>query len=503
MATIAFRLTAGAAMRAASTLVGAVVGLLMMPFLVSSLGEHWYGVWTTVGSFVGAYYLLDLGLSSAVTRFVTESLARDRFDAVNRYISTAFALYVGLAVALLAATAIATFAVPYFVEDSADTRTIRYLVFLSGASLAAGFPFKAYAGLVQAKLRYDLLAGWNALLILFLAGLTYVLIRNGSGVLGLAYVSMVGMLLSDAIFVLLSRRAVPEARLSLASVDRTIVGELFGFSIWSFIIQISGLIRVQIDPLVVGWLRGASAVTHYAVGARIAETAVGFLATSTNVVQPVLTTYFAKGETERLKEALILFTKVNASVAFFVVGMLLVLGEPFIRVWMGGGYADSTLIMYALAVAYGLGFIVYPLDNSLYATRKHRFLAITNLVDAAVNLSLSFLLGTYFGAVGVALGTLIPMVVTRYAIVVPYACRQTELTMRTYWRALSRCFVIGVVALLPIVAWVAGQKRELGYGSFTAIIVVSGAVYWPAIIWGGFSQAERAKLSGAFRGGWR
>jgi O-antigen/teichoic acid export membrane protein len=498
MATIASRLTAGAVMRATSALVGALVGFLMMPFLVSQLGDHWYGIWTAVGSFVSAYYLLDLGLSSAVTRFVTESLARERFEAATNYVSTAFALYTVLGIALLLTTAVATFYVPYFVDPSTDTKTVRFLVFLSGASLAVGFPFKAYAGLIQAKLRYDLLAGWNALLVLLLAGLTYVLVKNGSGVLGLAYVTVIGMLLSDAIFVFLSRSAVPEVRLKLASIDRAVVRELFGFSIWSFVIQIAGLARVQSNPLVVGWLRGASEVTHYAVGARIAETAVGFLATSTNVVQPVLTAYFANGESERLRGALILFSKINASIAFFVVGMLLILGESFIMVWMGPGYSESTLVMYALAIAYGAAFIIYPLDNSLYAVRKHRFLAITGLVEAAASVSLSLALGKHMGMVGVALGTSIPMVVARFAIVVPYACRQTALGAAVYWRALAKCFSAGGVALLPVVSWDAYQEWEPSYESFTLIVIVSGLIYWPLVMWTAFSQEERIKLGGMF-----
>ncbi len=48
--------------------VNIVVGLLLLPFVVAKLGQTGYGVWMLVGSIIGYYGLLDLGVSSAVSR---------------------------------------------------------------------------------------------------------------------------------------------------------------------------------------------------------------------------------------------------------------------------------------------------------------------------------------------------------------------------------------------------------------------------------------------------
>lgn len=471
-----------------------MIGFLMMPFLVSHLGDRWYGIWTAVGSLAAGYYLLDLGLSTAVTRFVTESLSRGETSRASAIVSTAFAIYSVLGFAVLALTGIAAFFAAHFVSEAADVATVKKLIIYSGASLAIGFPFKAFAGLIQARLRYDLLAFWHIGLTLFLALLTVVLIKAGLGVLGLAYVAVAGTLLSDVIFALLSRRLSPDVQVSWRAVDFSIVRELFGFSSWAFLIHLAEQFRTRIDSLVVGALQSASAVTHYAVGARLAETAINFLYSSLSVIQPVLTRYHALDEKEKMRAALLLFTRINAVIGFFVLGMLLILGDPFIQRWMGPEYTSSPDVLYVIAIALSAAFLVYPMDNSLYAVRKHRMLAFINIGDAVVNVALSLVLGRHMGSIGVALGTMIPMVISRFAIVVPYACRQTGIPLREYYGVLARVLLIACLVLGPTAMLAPYFPGEPSYESFAAITIAAAIVYVPAMFLFAFPRGERAQL---------
>ncbi len=91
--SIGRRLLQGSVARVLSATAGALVSFFMMPFLISHLGTHWYGVWVSVGSLVGGFYLLDLGLSTAVTRYVTEALSKGDSNGANGEISTTFWIY--------------------------------------------------------------------------------------------------------------------------------------------------------------------------------------------------------------------------------------------------------------------------------------------------------------------------------------------------------------------------------------------------------------------------
>ena len=53
-------------------LVTNVVGLLLTPFIIKSLGDSEYGLYTLVGSFIAYFSLMDLGLNNTVIRFVAK-----------------------------------------------------------------------------------------------------------------------------------------------------------------------------------------------------------------------------------------------------------------------------------------------------------------------------------------------------------------------------------------------------------------------------------------------
>ncbi|NLF29887.1 MAG: hypothetical protein GX591_03255, partial [Planctomycetes bacterium] len=78
-----------------------VTGFLLTPFVIKHLGKNGYGVWSVVGSIIGYYGLLDLGVASAVRRYVARYAARDDHDALNETIATAMMLFMGAGVLIL------------------------------------------------------------------------------------------------------------------------------------------------------------------------------------------------------------------------------------------------------------------------------------------------------------------------------------------------------------------------------------------------------------------
>ena len=70
-------LVRGSALRVFTLVASVAVSFFLMPFLIHALGDRWYGMWALIGSITSYYALLDLGLTSAVNRFLTQAVARD------------------------------------------------------------------------------------------------------------------------------------------------------------------------------------------------------------------------------------------------------------------------------------------------------------------------------------------------------------------------------------------------------------------------------------------
>jgi O-antigen/teichoic acid export membrane protein len=122
---------------------------------------------------------------------------------------------------------------------------------------------------------------------------------------------------------------------------------------------------------------------------------------------------------------------------------------------------------------------------------RHRPLAVSAVAAAATNLALSIVLLPRLGVAGVALGTLIPAVVSSIGFVLPYAMRAVGASVPELLRQ-----VVAPVLLpaLPMVALTVALLSALRPDSFLALFAVAAAamlVYGGAYLWWGTSQFER------------
>src|SRR5579864_6055373 len=96
MSRTARKLASGSFFRFFYTVATAVVSVVVMPFIVHSLGDRDYGIWTLVATFVGYYGVLELGLAAAVSRYLSRSLGAGDEEDCNRVFNTSLRLYVGM-----------------------------------------------------------------------------------------------------------------------------------------------------------------------------------------------------------------------------------------------------------------------------------------------------------------------------------------------------------------------------------------------------------------------
>src|SRR5689334_17352207 len=70
--------------------ISLVSGIVMIPFLISSIGLSDFGLWVLGTSLVGYTGLMDAGVSVALTRFVARHRGKDDPDEVINAVSAAW-----------------------------------------------------------------------------------------------------------------------------------------------------------------------------------------------------------------------------------------------------------------------------------------------------------------------------------------------------------------------------------------------------------------------------
>ena len=491
------RVIKGSFLNTLSLVLGVAVSFFLMPFMVSSLGDRMYGVWALVAEFLWFYGLMDFGLSSAVGRYLSRAVGSGEKDEVRRITATAFYLTCGLG--LLAATA--TFglaaAAGWFVEDFSDLRVFRVLLILVGMNFAVEFPVRVFNSVLGANLRFDIRTSVAIAKNLVTAGLIVAVLKAGHGVVAVALVTFVTSLADSAARIWFAWRTEPALSLRWRDVVPARIRLLYQYSVFSFVAKIADILRFKLDLFVITAHLGLGAVTPYYIGVRLIGYFTSFITSAVEVVGPVFSREEGKNDFDSIRSKFLLVTKISVYLSVFFGGMAVLYGRPFITRWMGAEYGDSYLVMLILILPAILALLQNPSEHLLYNISRHRFLAGAALLEGAANLALSLWLVRYYGILGVALGTAVPMTVRQ--LVQPfYVCHVLRLPLKSYAALVARNVAIAT-GLLTVLAWSTRPFVAPAYLSLALIGLVLTLAFWPMATFFGFARSERDYLLGFFR----
>ena len=476
--------------RLSFTVVAMAISFFMMPFIIRHLGDRWYGILTMLSAITGYYYFIDFGLASAVTRFVTMYIARNDNENTNIVINTSLAIYCIMAILIFLVTIGVSYFAHYFVAEPGDLAIVRLAIIIMGINLALEFPFKAFAGIMGAYVRYDLLTYSHFLALIFSTALTVYFLLLGYGIIALATIGLVTSIMSNIIFYLIAKHLYKSMQLSKRYFRKSQIRELFSYSVWTFVMQIGEQMRYRIDSFVIAWFLSAGAVTHYSVGANFPLAVINLINRATNFLLPVFTRDYAEGNIREIQERLLFATKINAILATFGGGLLIIIGKPLIIRWIGEEYIDAYPVLVILTLGIIIESIQNPSNNVLMAISRHRYFACVNLVEGVGKLLLSIVLVKSYGIVGVGYGTVIPLLVSRMIVMPHYVASSLGMSLGRYYTQVFNV-VGGTVTYLLIVAFLSEQYLSIPeYSRLMTLSLISIPLYI-GIIFFFFSKTER------------
>jgi O-antigen/teichoic acid export membrane protein len=444
------------------------------------VGQPGYGVWTLVGSFLGYYGLLNIGVESAMTRYVSRYIGQQDQEAVNRTVSTVMAMFLCTGILALCLSVVLANPLARFFDVAPDqVRSFRHVVMLLGLATAISFPRGVLASVLMAHEWFVLANGVHIGMAVLRAGTVVILLQHGFGVQGVAtatVVSQIGGLLANFIVV---RRCAPALRIHHSQATLALLRTLLSFGGAATVIRVADIMRFNLDSVVIGKWVGLSAVGVYGIAALIKRYVFRVVTTGMRVLGPRFAALDGAGKHE---SARLLLEKALAVAGFLSFGgglMALAFGGHFIRLWVGTDFDEAAVILRILSACTAVAVAQSPAIVFLYSLNKHYWYAVVTLLEAIANVALSIALVFKYGAVGVALGTMIPMLIVKAFIMPVYVSRIAGLSVRAYVRPLLPSLAVAA-ALLALV-------HGLGIVTRPTLSIVSLSVY--GLITGGLYAA--------------
>lgn len=468
--------------------------LAMTPIFVRYLGKYDYGLWEMVVGVIGYMGMLDMGIKPAISRFVAKySAESDQRSLFEVYASTfVFTALVGSVVALI-------FVVwgLYFAQSlaprGASSEPYKLFLFILAAQLLIVFPGYVAESFLEGFQKYHLKNNVTIVNSLIGAAVFIFFATPANALLLLAGVNAAGLITKYLFYgYLVSRPGYGGITLKWSSFSLFKLKELLTFGLKSFVQGVANRIESATDTIVIGIILGPAMVPLYSIPQSLVRHIQNLGWSLCHAFMPFFSDLAARSQQEQIRRVYIVASKLVTGLVFALgLGAILV-GTPFLNLWLGPDFTDKSDIILLLLVIFLLIPMINPFSSRyLTAIGKHAIYAQIMPFAALVNLGLSILLAEPMGIVGVALGSVIPAIFV-YPFILRYSCKQLELPVSTYFRRSLMPLVLPLFVMAVPVAWV---RWTLGIHSYPMLLLtvgVGGVLYLVSFWFFAFTRDERA-----------
>ena len=180
--------------------------------------------------------------------------------------------------------------------------------------------------------------------------------------------------------------------------------ELWSTAYPLMIVSVSLFILNQSDLWIIGMVRGEEDVAIYGAAAKLTMIIVMPIFIVNAVVTPMIAEEFAKGKLKDIENMLRFVGALATLPSLGLVLLFVIFGGPILALLFGSYYSGGALILILLSIK-GLIIVWNGASGTILAmTGKQKDLMGITLITGVLSIMLSFILGRYWGGLGVSIG---------------------------------------------------------------------------------------------------
>ena len=382
-----------------------LVQLLSVPVLTRSWGLGGYGAWVLLYSVPSLLAMADLGLTTAGANAMTHAVAQGDRPRAARIMMVLRLITVSAALVLLGLAALAVlvvfpgsldFGAALPREQAVPTAVLLglygFLALINGVTLAA---FRAADAFASSGFLYQ-----TIVLVEALAALGWAASGGSQVEVALAYFAV--RLAGTVVLSLVLRRRAPWLREASWQIDRKELAALIRPALAALVLPGAQAISIQGSVMAIGAIGGPAAIPAFSVVRTLSRTALQFAYRFNIASMPRYTVSVAHADDARTDQLVVLNLVAMALLVVPASLVLLLFGQPFIRIWTGGMVAPGAALLGVMVAAMLANAAWGPLSNLLLAINRHASFTYFYLIAALVSVAAGAVLVGRSGALGMA-----------------------------------------------------------------------------------------------------
>ena len=399
-------LRTGAILSYVNIFLANAVGLFLTPFIIRTLGDSEYGLYTLIGALAAYLAVLDFGFGNAVIRYVSFYRAAGDHVGLSRFLGTTARIYAGIAMCVLACGGIVYWDIagmfPGLTEGQLGKAKIMLLLVVLNVviTLFDG----VFTGVAAAHEKFIVPRSISISRYLARACFVVVVLLLGGGAVGIV---VVDTLVNATSMLLIAAYTLGKTgvKFTLSAWDRALARDVGKYAFWVFVLILVSRFQWQSGQLILGRYMDTSAVAIYGVGVMLGTYYGAFATAFSSVFVPRASAMLAEGRSgQELTDFSIRVGRLSFLVLSLILGGFLLYGKQFIFLWVGKQYEPSYWIASIIMLAYTLPLVQSFVNSILESRKKLAFKAIVYIVTIPAGVGIGILLLNFYGMIGVAMG---------------------------------------------------------------------------------------------------
>lgn len=448
-----------------SLFVTNITNLLLTPFIIRSLGQSEYGLYTLIGAFVGYIAVLDFGLGDTTVRFVSKYRAENDKKGEDNFLLSILVMYLFISLVVIV---VGSLLLPNLDNIFGKTLTIKeieiakVMFLILVVNLAFTLPMNLFTGIITAYEKFVFPRVLTIAKVLVRAILILILLSFGYKAISIVLVDAtlnIFLMIISMLFVYFKLNV----RIRLGKINIEVFKEIFAYSSLIFLSVIVDQIYWRIGQTVLGIVANTIEVAIFSIGMVFGQYFISFSTAISGVFLPKITKMVYKNSSsEELTNLLIKTGRLQFLILGLALGGFILLGKRFILLWAGPGYEESWKV--ALIVIIPLSIVLTQTIgiSILQAKKMHAFRAYTYLAIAMINIFISVYFAEIYGAVGAAIGTTLSLVFGNIFAMNIYYHLKVGINIPRFYKEISKGLlpsflfstILGIILLIvPSTSW--------------------------------------------------
>lgn len=456
-ATTSRRLILNTIYNLATRAIIALIGFFMVPFFVRSLGKAQYGIWILVGSIFTYRNALNMGLNSAINRYIPMFRAKNNINGIHAVINTSMLYLCFTSIILTVITLIVHKYIdvwfniaPDFIESS------KTLVLIVGFCFVIIMPLQMYSGILTGLQRYDIVSLATIVPVIIRTAVLILVLSKSNGLLTMGLAFGICEILMRASQVLFTWKLLPQIHISFKSIDFSLLRQMLHYGVNTLLYTISAVIVCKSSDIIIGIFLDTEDITKYYVTLAGILMLGMFVVALAAAIKPAVSDLDTRDDESRIHQIAFWTQKYILILLIPSFFFFLLMGGDFLRVWVGADFAELHLILILLSIGHFLRLFQYSNFLVLVGKGEHRVFGIFAGVMAVCTIILAIIFVKIFNLrlMGIALSNLLPMSIICGLILPIYFNFKMHISFKDcvrqiWWPALAGC----MPALIFISSW--------------------------------------------------